>query len=92
MQEDGRTAPGITADGQLAEGGTGFGIPEAPAAWDRRIARSGGAKGRSRGRRGLSGGWNAVRRRDRLGFGRLLRYSDYSEYWLLEQKLTDAKS
>jgi len=33
----------------------------------------------------------AVRHRDRLGFGRLLRYSDYSEYWLLEVKLTDAE-
>jgi len=55
VQEGGRPALGITADGQLAEGGTGVGIPEALAAGDRRMARSGGAKGSSSGRRGSLG-------------------------------------
>jgi len=41
VQEEGRPAPGIHTDGQLAEGGTGVGIPRH---WQRGVEESQGAE------------------------------------------------
>jgi len=70
VQEEGRTASGITADGQLADEGW-----VCRGHWQRGVEESQGVEV-PRGGVGVGGGslgcQEAVQRHDRLGFGRLL--------------------